>query len=286
MKKLTNKYSIVAIFLVVGLSSCVKTFDPKTYAPPLNINGYTSSSQIATSNLVAHWTFNNTLADTLSGTTGVATGTSFTPGLEGNALQGANNGYVLTNTPAAVQNLHSFTASVWVKMPQNTTGAVGLMDIANNQTGGAGFWGTLAIFFDNGGSASTGVLKMHAFNIAGSSTGIDAWMGGYTVNNPWNNWINVTVTYDDDASKFVLYYNGASIGTATVAGFAPLNWTAAKQMVFGTLQFQTTPSLTANTGAQGWASYNTGQTDEVRIYNKALTSIEVSSLVALQNRKK
>ncbi|MDB5139191.1 MAG: hypothetical protein JWR12_1107 [Mucilaginibacter sp.] len=285
MKKLIYKYSI-AIMAGLALSSCVKKFDPKSYAPPLNINGYTSANQIEPSSLVARWTFNNTLADSLSSTTGTATGTSFSPGLEGLALQGANNAYVVSNTPAAIQSLHSFSASIWVKMPQNTNGAVGLMDIANNQAGGSGFWGTLAIFFDNGGTSTTGVLKMHAFNIAGSPTGVDAWMGGYTVNNPWGAWINVTVTYDDPSSTFNLYYNGSSVGTATVAGFAPLNWTAAKQMVFGTLQFQTTPSLTANTGAQGWASYNPGETDEVRFYSKALTSIEVSSMVALQRRGK
>jgi hypothetical protein len=57
-------------------------------------------------------------------------------------------------------------------------------------------------------------------------------------------------------------------------------------MVFGTLQFQTTPSLTSNTGSQSWASYNTGQTDEVRIFNTVLTGTEISSLVALQRRGK
>jgi hypothetical protein len=286
MKKLINKYTIAIMVASVGLSSCVKKFDPKSYAPPLNINGYTSANQIATTNLIAHWSFNNSLADSLSSTVGVATGTSFASGLEGAALQGASNAYVLTNTPTAVQNLHSFTVSMWVKMPENTDGAVGLMDMANNQSGGPGFWGSMAIFFDNGATASTGVLKVHAFSIAGSPNGVDGWLGGYTVNNPWNTWINVAVTYDDSTSSFVVYYNGSSIGTATVAGFAPLNWTAAQQMVFGTLQFQTTPSLTTNTGAQSWASYNTGLTDEVRIYNKALTSVEVSSLVALQRRGK
>ena len=53
-------------------------------------------------------------------------------------------------------------------------------------------------------------------------------------------------------------------------------------MVFGTLQFQTTPSLTANTGAQGWASYMTGVEDQVRIYNTVLTAKEVKYLNELE----
>jgi hypothetical protein len=282
MKKLISKYSIVLIILSFGLSSCVKTFDPKSYAPPLNINGFTSSDQIAKSNLVAHWAFNGSLADSLSSTTGTATGTTFSPGLEGLALQGANNAYVVSNVPAAIQSLHSFTISTWVKMPENTNGAVGVLDIANTQN----FWGNLDIFFDNGATATTGVLKVHVWNNGGSSTGVDAWEGGYTVNNPWGGWINIAVTYNDATSTVIVYYNGASVGTNTATGFAPLNWTQAQQMVFGTLQFQTTPSLTTNTGSQSWASYNTGQTDEVRVYNRVLTSTEVGSLVALQRRGK
>ncbi|WP_426670560.1 LamG-like jellyroll fold domain-containing protein [Mucilaginibacter sp. McL0603] len=287
MKKLFSIYTIALLITSIGLSSCVKKFDPKSYAPPLNINGYTSANQIAPSNLVARWGFNGNLTDSLAtATSTTAVGTSYSAGLLGQALQGASSAYALSDVPPAVQNLHSFTFSVWVNMPQNTNGAVGLMDIANDQSGGPGFWGSMAIFFDNGGTANTGVLKVHAFNVAGSPTGIDGWLGGYTVNNPWGGWINVSVTYDDTTSTFVVYYNGGSVGTSTVTGFAPLNWTAAKKMVFGTLQFQTTPSLTANTGAQDWASYQVGATDEVRIYNRALTGVEVSSLVALQRRGK
>jgi hypothetical protein len=282
MKKLINKYSIAAVLVGLGLSSCVKKFDPKSYAPPLNVNGYTSADQIAKSNLVAHWAFNGSLADSVSGVVGVAAGTNFSSGLEGQALQGANNAYVVSNTPDGIKNLHSFTVSIWVKMPENTNGAVGLLDIANTQN----FWGNLDIFFDNGATATTGVLKVHAWNNSGSSTGVDAWEGGYTVNNPWGGWINVAVTYDDSSSTVIVYYNGSAVGTNTAAGFAPLNWTDAKQIVFGTLQFQTTPSLTTSTGSQGWASFNTGETDEVRVYNRALNSTEVSSLVALQHRGK
>jgi len=284
MKKLINKYSIILILLSLGLSSCVKTFDPKSYAPPLNINGYTASDQIASTNLVAHWTFNNTLADSLSNTIGVGTGTSFSAGLKdhGLALQGANNAYVVTNTPPAIKSLHSFTFTVWYNMPENTNGAVGILDVANTQN----FWGNLDIFFDNGASATTGVLKVHVWNNSGSSTGSDAWEGGYTVNNPWGTWTNIAVTYDDASSTVKVYYNGSLVGTNVASGFAPLNWTDAQQMSIGTLQFQTTPSLTSATGAQGWASYNPGLTDELRVYNKALSGTEISSLVALQGRGK
>ncbi|MGZ3891084.1 MAG: LamG domain-containing protein, partial [Mucilaginibacter sp.] len=126
MKKLFNKNTIVVILAVCGLSSCYKKFDPSSYAPPLNVNGFTSADQIESSALVAHWGFNGDVTDSVSKTAGVATGTSFTAGLKnhGQALQGANNAYVVSAVPAAIQSLHSFTLSLWVNKPQNTTGAV------------------------------------------------------------------------------------------------------------------------------------------------------------------
>jgi hypothetical protein len=57
-------------------------------------------------------------------------------------------------------------------------------------------------------------------------------------------------------------------------------------MVFGTVQFMTTPSLTTTHGAEPWASFLTGQLDEVRVYNKALTEAEVQALIVLQGKGK
>lgn len=288
MKKLTNTYIITTLLLSLALSSCVKKFDASNYAPPLNVNGFTASSQIATSNLVAHWSFNGNLTDSVSKTTGVGTNTGYTTGLLGQGLQD-NNGYVVSDVPSNIQNLHSFTVSLWVNSPQNT-GALGLIGIAHSQN----FWGNFDIFFDNGGSATTGVLKVHVYNNAGSTSGVDAWEGGYTVTNPWNGWTNIAVTYNDTTSTVNVYYKGSKIGTNTVSGFAPLNWTAAQKMVFGTLQFETTPSLTSSVNNDpssplyygGWGENLTGAMEEVRVYNRVLSTTEVSSLAALQLREK
>jgi hypothetical protein len=288
MKMSRNKYLLVALLAGLGLSACKKDFNAKSYAPPLNVNGYTSSAEIATSSLIAHWSFNGNLSDSVSKTTGVGTSTSFATGLLGQGLQD-NSGYVVSAVPAAIQNLHSFTFSVWVNSPLNT-GALGLVDIAHSQN----FWGNLDIFFDNGGSATTGVLKVHVFNNSGSTSGSDAWEGGYTVSNPWNGWTNIAVTYNDSTSTVKVYYKGSLIGTNTATGFAPLNWTQATNMVFGTLQFETTPSLTSNVNNDpaspiyygGWGEDLNGVMDEVRVYNRVLTSTEISSLAALQLREK
>jgi hypothetical protein len=281
-----TKRNIRAVVLFIGMaaglmitSSCLKkanVYAPKKPIQP--VNGFYSSDAVDAANLVAYWPFSGDLTDSLSKTAGVATGTSFGTGVEGKGLQGANNGYVVTNVPAAVQAVHSFTVTTWVNMPENVNGAVGILDIANTQN----FWGNLDIFFDNGATATTGVLKVHVWNKSGSSTGSDAWEGGYTVTNPWSNWIHIAVTYNDETSTVTVYYNGAVAGTNTATGFAPLDWSQAKQMVFGTLQFQTNPSLTSNTGSQSWASFMTGVMDQVRIYNTALSTNDIGAIYGLE----
>ena len=283
MKTFKNIYAagILTMIAVGMLSSCQKGFDSNSYKPskPLpTFGGYSSSKDIETASLVAYWPFNSTLADSLSTTVGVSTNTSFGNGVIGKGLQGSANGYMVSAVPAAVQALHSFTISCWVNMPQNTTGAIGIIGIANAKN----FWGNFDIFFDNGSTATTGVLKVHMFNNGTSATGVDAWEGGYTVANPWNTWTHILVTYDDTKSTVTVYYDGAVAGTNTVSTFAPLNWAGVQNMVFGTLQFQTTPSLTTNTGSQGWAGYLTGVLDQVRIYNKVLSASEASALYNLE----
>src|ERR1700757_5255176 len=112
MKMKTIKNILVAGLLsgaVAGaVSSCQKEFNPKSYAPPKpppSFNGYTSSKDIEPSHLVAYWPFSGDLKDSLSGTAGANTGTGFTAGIKGQGLQGANNAYVVSDVPAAIQNL-------------------------------------------------------------------------------------------------------------------------------------------------------------------------------------
>lgn len=279
MKK-NYKGKIKAVLLLFSLSMIINSCTDKDgingYAPPLTLGGYTSSKEIAPTNLVAYWAFDNSLIDSVSGALGANSGTTFNTGIKKSALQGASNKYVLFDPSATIQNLHSFTVSAWVNSPQNTNGIVGLIDLANT----GAFWGNLTVFFENGATATTGVLKVHV-----NDNGADAWLGNYTINNPWNTWIQVAVTYDEGTSTFKVFVNGSKIATQVAAGFGPLQFQNATKMVFGTVQFQTTPSLNGGT-SQSWASYLTGQLDEVRIYNKALSESDVNYLNKLEGRGK
>jgi len=93
------------------------------------------------------------------------------------------------------------------------------------------------------------------------------------------NWTHHALTFDGTALEFKYYINGAPVATKA-AGWAepPLTFASSGPMVFGTVHFQTDPSLTSGSGTQPWASYLTGELDEIRIFNKALSPAQVQAL--------
>ncbi|TLV00651.1 LamG domain-containing protein [Dyadobacter luticola] len=269
----------VTALLVVGMSSCYEKFDPESYAPSVSIGGFTASNEIASSNLVAHFPFDGDYVDAVSKTAGVNTGTTFANGLKGQAMKGAKEGYVLFNPTAAILGLKSFTLAYWVNSPSTTSagGIIGLVGLSRKD----GFWGNIETFFENGGTNTDGIFKAHIQNDS-----IDSWVSKEGIVNIYNSWNHIALTYDATSSTFSLYINGSKTATSTVAKFGNLKWKNPGQIVFGTVQFQTKPSLTTGATAQDWASYLTGLLDEVRIYDVALKDNEVDALVKLESRGK
>jgi hypothetical protein len=279
MKKITNILIIPAVFALLGLSSCQKEFNAKSYAPPLSVNGFTSSGQVAKSSLVAYWSFDGSLTDSVSGTGGVNVGTSFAAkGIKGQALQGALNSYVLNTPAASIAGLQSYTISFWVNTPPPSVGIIAPFALADT----TGFWGNLELFFENGSSNTNGIVKLHI-----QQGNHDAFFVTSGLQNLFNKWVSITISYDAASAVNTLYINGSKVNSAVLGGLSgPLVFTDLGKLVFGCDQFQTNPSLTSATQYPGFASFLTGQLDELRIYNKALTDIEVSSIVNLQGRGK
>lgn len=156
-------------------------------------------------------------------------------------------------------------------------GIIGLVGLSQTN----GFWGNIETFFENGGTETDGVFKAHIQNDK-----VDAWVAKEGIVNLYNSWTHLALSYDATSSTFSIYVNGSKTATTTVANFGELKWKSPGKMVFGTVQFQTKPSLTSESGAQDWASYLTGLLDEVRIYNVALKDAEVDALVKLESRGK
>src|SRR5207302_10914407 len=107
------------------------------------------------------------------------------------------------------------------------------------------FWGALDMFFENGSTATSANLKVH-FN--GQS---EVWFTNGFVSNPWGSWQNIALTYDAGTSTFTLYQNGTAVATQTAAGLGNAVFpSTATKIIFGTEQFQTTPSLGTAGGPQ------------------------------------
>ncbi|MEO6284692.1 MAG: LamG domain-containing protein [Dyadobacter sp.] len=280
MKTLKNKLIwVVSGFMLVSLSACYEKFDPESYAPSVSIGGFTASNEIAAANLIAHFPFDGDYMDVISKTAGVNTGTTFANGLKGQAMKGVKEGYVLFDPTASILGLKSFTMTYWVNSQSSTAagGIIGLVGLSKKD----GFWGNIETFFENGGTETDGIFKAHIQN---DST--DTWVSKEGIVNLYNSWTHIALSYDATTSTFSIYINGSKTATSTVAKFGNLKWKNPGKMVFGTVQFQTKPSLTTESKGEPWASYLTGLLDEVRIYNVALKDNEVDALVKLESRGK
>ena len=273
-----NKSLPLLIICGLLLTSCYKKFDPKSYQPAFTVNGYTSVAEIGAGSLVGYWAFDGNYVDSVSGTAGTGTNTGFTGGFKKQALQGALNGYVLSAPSNAIKSLQSFTITEWVKTPPPSTGIITIFSLSNTIK----FWGNIEIFFENGSDNANGKVRVHV-----NKNGNDNTYAVDGVANLFNNWTNIGVTYDAGSSTFKLFVNGNQINSGTLGGVSgPLSFTDIGNMVFGTTQFQTTPSQTSGTTSQPWASFLTGQLDEVRVYNKALTASDLQALIVLQGKGK
>jgi len=281
MKNIFIKRSLLFIMVCsVALTSCYKKFDPKSYQPIFTVGGYASSTEIGAGHLVGYWAFEGSYVDSISNTVATGVNTSFTTGFLGKALQGSSTGYVISDLPAAIKNLKSFTIDFWINTEQNTTTIITPICISNDND----FWGALDIFYESTSTASSSNLKVHY----GWQQKNDWFTTGFLAN-PWKAWQNIALTYDAATSTFNLYQGGSLTagGSQTVTGLGDAAFPAgANKLIFGTEQFQCNPSLGTAGGSQGWADYLKGQLDEVRIYDVALTPADLQALIILQGKGK
>ena len=269
------RMAVGALAFSLFMLSCQKKFDPASYAPAESFGGFASSDAIEPSSLVAHFAFENTLIDSVSKTSATNYGTTFTPGLKGQGLQVGLNNYAIFTPTAGLTGLQSMTVAFWMNTTQDTLGTQELVDFVDSNQ----FWSNLDMFLD--GQTSSGcVFKIHCYGSAGTQ---EAWLTSWNLTSPWGVWTHIALTYDATSNTFTFYVNGTQIGTTTQANFGNLNFSNFPAIVFGTSQFETTPSLTSGATSQSWASYVLGVMDELRIYSTALSGTEVRSLYQLEN---
>jgi hypothetical protein len=254
--------------------SCQKKFDPNSYKPAETFGGFSSSNQIESSALVAHFGFESNLEDSVSKTSAANYGTTYGTGIKGQALQIGLNNYAVFTPTTGIRGLQSMTVAFWMNTSENTTGIQELVDFVDSNQ----FWSNLDMFLD-GQTASGCVFKIHSFGSAGAQ---EAWLTSWNLTSPWGAWTHIALTYDAGTNNFTFYVNGASQGNKIIANFGNLSFANFPAIVLGTTQFETTPSMTSATTSQPWASFVLGLMDELRIYNTALSGTEVKALYQLE----
>lgn len=291
MRNTINYLKVGAVALaLVTLGSCGEDNE----LPP--IDGYNNSNEVAASNLVAHWPFddnnNERISNTASSNTYGTVGT--TTGQVGNALQLTQGALKFPPIPAinTANALNNFTVSLWVNVTNNKK--------ATNE-GFTAFFGLVPanasdIWPDIVAAAETGhhlpssdTLKLKNLlnthppgqpnslqdNIALENGDQGKFFMGA------KKWSHYVMRWDATTHKFHIFANGEDVG-----GYTDRGTTGAMVMavpvhaLFGSLASKET-GFDAAPNQQSWNPLATASIDDVRVYNTALSDAEITALYNL-----
>lgn len=290
-KKYTAQLFLLASVGVIFLAGCKKgnpnnlpSVSPNDFLG--KIEGFDSSGQVATDQLVAYWGFNGSQAESKSG---IAPTSSLNAklvdnGVTGQALQ-LDSGYVYyaSQIPAFNDSLTSFTVSEWVQIQNN--GSTPTMTFSIAAPGQ--FWPDFAFLLETGQkpASDTNNLVVHpsyADVNGGRQDNLNAgWLSSYkSPTIPPGKWTNLVVTYDRASKIFQIWANGVKIGATDYQNrgngfFKPV---VPNEIIIGGW-YNNIPGkeLTNDT----WTVPMKGKIDEIRVYKSALGAADIIALYKL-----
>lgn len=300
MKKSINYFLATAIALTGAM---VVSCDDDESLP--QIDGYNNSNEVAADNLVAHWTFDDTYEEDISGAVPSTTlGTvAFVEGKinKGVKLTRGAFAYPTIANINSVDALNNFTVSLWVNAKGQKRVAGGgfsaFFGIIPNETS---FWGSVMALAETGRHLPTSdTLELKSFletalsagglrgedNIAQLNTnpvtpsdpnaGTGAWfLGG-------QDWVHFVMTWEGSTGLFKLYANGVSVGAYTNRGTAAggLRLRVPARAVFGSMASSDLGFASAT--RPDWAPMADASIDDTRVFNTVLSAAEVGALYNL-----
>jgi hypothetical protein len=305
MKRSKSKLVILSVIAALGLiifNACSKSSNNTPQLPP--INGYASSNDVASANLLAHWTFDGTNNETISSTAPTTTtGATFGTGVKGQALV-LNNGYLVFPTIAKLSGAGAFpsvTVSCWVNTDNRDSLASSVFAITK-ATSAQTDWndGPVNVYLETGKNHLTydDTLVLHSA-FATYPGGVRA--GGDNINDygvrgtdfqtvlGTKKWVHYVMRYDGSGSNIDLYANGVRVsnnnfrfrgaGTPPV-GLGNIISPTPTQVVIGS--FPNAAAGYTGSATQAWQGLYVGSIDEIRVYSSALTDLEIGSLYQLE----
>lgn len=268
-------------------TSCSKDEDDVSTLPP--IGGFNSSNEVAAGNLVAHWPFDGSNNERISGTAPESVvNAKFVTGASGQrqSLDLASGYLLYPSIPAigSANSLASFTVSAWVNVKNrkgNGDAATAFFSLSRPKE-----WaGSINLMAETGQYATDrDTLKVKGLLVQNGSQFEDSLndptKGGDQGFKGAGTWSHVAITYDGATSTFQVYANGKKVsnpewekrgttGNLTIA-------TPAKALIGAWAT--NLPGGTADV----WQKPMIGQIDEIRVYNKALSIGDLGSLYQLE----
>ncbi|MGG9972204.1 IPT/TIG domain-containing protein [Ferruginibacter sp. SUN002] len=273
----------------------------------LDVVALPTSNDVAAADLIAHWTFDNTKAEAISGVV-PTTGGTVTNNAAGGQIGGYasfTNGYLVYPTITALNVADKlaagFTFTSWAKFP--TTNNLNSLWQINAAT--QDIWGLVAFSFRHGASDS---LDLDGTLTHVNGTGTHSTYGDLFAEGTYADfktaptaWAFIAMVYDTTGgTKKVKYYaNGVlkrteNIATTTIGASEQFELmttssgvgaglTQRQQVTFGTFNYTGTPSVFANGGGApaGWQTSDfSGSVDDTRLFKRALTATEIANLYA------
>lgn len=276
--------ALYLIMLIAGVAavSCTKSSDN-------NNGGKIDPSTIATANLVAYFPFENNGNDAVSGMTpSQSPNVTYVTGQRGKAYQGANGAFCLYDLPASskLKTLKAFTIAMWFYGTPAVNEVVPVPGILQINGTTDPVWGNLTLTQDRMPATSDSLNIKIVFHKEGA-TWNNQFVGFSNKAYTKNLWLHIVFDYDNTTSKYMVYINGNPLN---LAADITDRWADAPEVSprpkLGDLVFANAAKLSVGawmkqataTSPDDWMGNFTGKIDELRIYDKGLTAIEVKSL--------
>jgi hypothetical protein len=182
----------------------------------------------------------------------------FSDGKLGKGYQGKTDAYLAFNTTGIINN-PGFSATFWYKV-NTAPDRSGILVISKAGAGHDGGFPYGFRLFREGGAASQ-TVKINV----GTASG-DRWNDGGVIDAAKGEWVHVAVTI---GTEVAIYLNGVLTRTPTALP-GPVDWTGCTSMSIGS-------------GAPefiGWGHLSDSSIiDELRVFDKALTAVEVKAVM-------
>ncbi|HMG82071.1 MAG TPA: LamG domain-containing protein [Ferruginibacter sp.] len=293
MKNIKIKLSMLAIagiaLATISITSCKKSSSGPTVTL---IGGYASSDSVASGNLIAYWPFDGNTNDVKGGLTATASAgiTYNASGVRGQAYQGDTTSYATFTPGASFSNIGSYSFSVWYNEPSQSTKSQGLFFLSGSTT-----LNELLFEIEPFTPVSGDSVRIHTGLNDLASPSFQQFVMESFDTAAIGKWVHLVVTYDGGTSVYTVYQDatptltGGSGFTPTPVTPNPLYTDGTKATGLGQIGFTSDPPHTIYIGtwpptlfgvspSLGASGGFTGQMDELRIYNKALSTSEVAGL--------